>query len=224
MSSPATGSTNPSGLSDACCDPGASGGAGYQTPYPSGKEATIAGVPCYSVGEACKSVVIISTDVFGYTFPSVRAIADQIAAAGFHVVIPDMFTGDAVSLQQMQEGGRDYIRGVWSVTHSHSAAVHRAAAAAIHVDVLTDGHCHTTARRWPKHQPKHTAQTLIKVARQLGKEGKADSIQSVGYCYGQHPPPSHHPLRPLSHSSPLSLSPSLSLSVSCQAPSVRRLC
>ena len=39
--------------------------------------------------------------------------------------------------------------------------------------------------RWPKHPQEATAPLLTKVAGELKKEGKAKSIQSVGYCYGE---------------------------------------
>ena len=122
MASSGPSPSNPSGLSDACCDPGAGALSGRPAPV-TGKELSIAGIPCYSVGDtggAC-DVAVISTDVFGWQFPNIRTIADEVAAAGFHVVIPDLFEGDSVTLEQVKEGAA-YIRGVWSaVRHSRDS-------------------------------------------------------------------------------------------------------
>ena len=114
MASSTTSPANPSGLSDACCDPGAGALSGRPT-HLTGKEVTIAGIPCYSVGDTggpC-DVVIVATDVFGWRFDNNRVVADEVAAGGFHVVIPDLFEGDSVTMEQLK-GGRAYIRGVWS--------------------------------------------------------------------------------------------------------------
>ncbi len=68
-------------------------------------------------------MVDVSTDVFGNQFPNMRVISDEIAAAGFHVVIPDMFEGDAITMEQIK-GGRAYVRGVWSAaTHTAEGEV-----------------------------------------------------------------------------------------------------
>jgi dienelactone hydrolase len=51
-----------------------------------GKECKIAGADVYCVGSGEKAI-IISTDIFSWRFPNIRAIADQYAAAGYSVYI-----------------------------------------------------------------------------------------------------------------------------------------
>jgi dienelactone hydrolase len=41
--------------------------------------------------------IVILTDVFGFTLPNTRLIADQFAANGYLTVIPDLFNGNEVT-------------------------------------------------------------------------------------------------------------------------------
>lgn len=43
-----------------------------------------------------KSAVLILHDIFGFTFPNARLIADSLASAGFDVYLPDLFAGSVV--------------------------------------------------------------------------------------------------------------------------------
>jgi len=55
-----------------------------------GTRGKIAGIECYLSGSG-SNYIIISTDVFGIEFINNRRIADEYAAAGFNVILPNMF-------------------------------------------------------------------------------------------------------------------------------------
>ncbi|RAL13462.1 dienelactone hydrolase family protein [Aspergillus homomorphus CBS 101889] len=46
--------------------------------------------------------ILILTDVIGHRFRNAQLLADQFAAAGYLVVMPDLFTGDSVPLNRPQ--------------------------------------------------------------------------------------------------------------------------
>ncbi|KAJ3354641.1 hypothetical protein HDU91_005750 [Kappamyces sp. JEL0680] len=72
---------------------------------PQGSVETIAGVSCYVSAAAdgqTKECVVIATDIFGYTLPNVRLIADSFASAGYHAVVPDMFKGSEAPSDVME--------------------------------------------------------------------------------------------------------------------------
>jgi len=53
------------------------------------------GLKCYACGPSdSKLAIILIADVYGYEAPNLRKIADKVAAAGFHVVVPDFFYGE----------------------------------------------------------------------------------------------------------------------------------
>ena len=110
----------------------------------------IADIDCYSVNPQSKNVVMLSTDVFGYRYANSRQNANQIAAGGFHVVIPDVFAGGAASTEDLDTKGFGWLFSEW----------------------------------FPKNPPKETAKKLVTVANELKKQGKTDSVQAIGYCYG----------------------------------------
>lgn len=49
---------------------------------------------------ATKRAIMLLTDVFGHRFVNAQLIADQLAANGFLVVMPDLFHGDPVLLDR----------------------------------------------------------------------------------------------------------------------------
>ncbi|KAK6454937.1 dienelactone hydrolase [Scheffersomyces xylosifermentans] len=57
---------------------------------------TLFGVDSYQTGEAFGNdrVIVILTDVFGHKYNNVLLVADELAKAKYHVVIPDLFGGD----------------------------------------------------------------------------------------------------------------------------------
>ncbi|KAJ7773264.1 alpha/beta-hydrolase [Mycena metata] len=61
---------------------------------PSGTEVNIAGLPTYSVGDSPSSqIIVVGADVFGWRFNNNRLLADEYAARGFRVLLPDLFNG-----------------------------------------------------------------------------------------------------------------------------------
>jgi len=66
---------------------------------PRGTVEKIAGLDTYvskpENGSKAKSVLFI-TDIFGWELPNVRLLADEYAAAGFYVYVPDFFEGDPI--------------------------------------------------------------------------------------------------------------------------------
>ena len=77
-------------MSSRCCvDAGAK-----QTHVDQGHEEAIGGLNSYKTGEG-KSLIVIFTDIFGYSFPNTRKIADKFAQnTGSTVIIPDFFNKD----------------------------------------------------------------------------------------------------------------------------------
>ncbi|XP_068660185.1 endo-1,3;1,4-beta-D-glucanase-like [Aristolochia californica] len=61
----------------------------------SGSVEDIGGLRAYVTGSTdSKAAVLFVSDVFGYEAPTVRKLADRVAAAGFYTVVPDFFHGD----------------------------------------------------------------------------------------------------------------------------------
>ncbi|KAI0647818.1 alpha/beta-hydrolase [Trametes meyenii] len=61
---------------------------------PTGTETKVGGVDAYVVGpEDAKRVILVGADIFGWKFVNTRLLADEYAAHGFRVVIPDFFNG-----------------------------------------------------------------------------------------------------------------------------------
>ena len=106
-------STGVGALTDACCEPGSASTYPAHLSFPPGKEVKYGGVDCYSVNEQSTHIVIYSTDVFGWRHANNRQNAEQIAASGFHVVMPDMFDGNAVTAEQVKEKGMQWVQTEW---------------------------------------------------------------------------------------------------------------
>jgi len=58
-----------------------------------GEVIVIDGLPLYTVGTG-RTAVIVLYDIYGFDSGRIRPICDQIAEAGFSVVMPDIFRGD----------------------------------------------------------------------------------------------------------------------------------
>ncbi|KAK2762782.1 hypothetical protein FQN54_000956 [Arachnomyces sp. PD_36] len=54
----------------------------------------------YPSDRSTKRAILILTDVIGHQFINVQLIADQLAANGYFVVVPDLFHGDPVPLNK----------------------------------------------------------------------------------------------------------------------------
>ncbi|KAK9933505.1 hypothetical protein M0R45_020702 [Rubus argutus] len=62
----------------------------------SGHVEKLAGLDSYLTGSPdSKLAILLIADIFGYEAPLLRKLADKVAAAGFFVVVPDFFYGDA---------------------------------------------------------------------------------------------------------------------------------
>ncbi|KAH9851689.1 alpha/beta-hydrolase [Lenzites betulinus] len=64
---------------------------------PSGSETKVGGIDSYVVGDAsAHRTIVIGVDVFGWSSINTRLLADEYAARGFRVVVPDLFGGWSV--------------------------------------------------------------------------------------------------------------------------------
>ena len=67
---------------------------------PTGTEIKLGSIPCYyaapPIGHPAAPTIIFFTDIFGYSFINARLLADSFASKNLHVLIPDIFDGDAV--------------------------------------------------------------------------------------------------------------------------------
>ncbi|TFK91858.1 alpha/beta-hydrolase [Polyporus arcularius HHB13444] len=68
---------------------------GYvHTDTPKGTEIKVADINAYATGdEASKRIIVIGADVFGWKLVNTRLLADEYAAKGFRVIVPDFFNG-----------------------------------------------------------------------------------------------------------------------------------
>ena len=67
---------------------------------PEGLTTRIVGLDAYEAWPANKSkakTILFITDIFGWTLPNARLLADEFARAGFYVIMPDFFSGDPIS-------------------------------------------------------------------------------------------------------------------------------
>lgn len=66
---------------------------------PVGKHNVLYGLDTYQTGieNGNERIIIIATDVFGYKYNNNMLIADELARAGYHVLIPDMFNGEPLT-------------------------------------------------------------------------------------------------------------------------------
>eukprot|EP00127_Corallochytrium_limacisporum_P000055 Clim_evm34s2 gene=Clim_evmTU34s2 len=60
---------------------------------PLGKEIDVDGVPCYVIGTGTAGI-LLNADVYGWKGGRTRLICDQLADAGFNVILPDYYRGN----------------------------------------------------------------------------------------------------------------------------------
>lgn len=87
--------------SDQICSGCVKAGDALPATAPTGTETTVGGHPCYVVGSGSKAI-ILCTDIFGWRFPNARLVAEQYAAAGFTVLIPD-YIAEPADITKMPE-------------------------------------------------------------------------------------------------------------------------
>ncbi|OBZ68685.1 Protein AIM2 [Grifola frondosa] len=64
------------------------------TGTPTGTEITLASLSTYAVGdESSKRIIVMGADIFGWKMVNARLLADEYAARGFRVLVPDLFDG-----------------------------------------------------------------------------------------------------------------------------------
>ncbi|KAL8841157.1 MAG: hypothetical protein Q9176_003498 [Flavoplaca citrina] len=72
---------------------------------PTGRVDNIGGLDTYIAeprgGSKTKSIIFIS-DIFGWSFPNTRLLADQYALAGFYTYVPDFHEGDSLPISFLQ--------------------------------------------------------------------------------------------------------------------------
>ncbi|KAJ5825441.1 hypothetical protein N7474_002579 [Penicillium riverlandense] len=68
----------------------------------------------YPADKSTENAILILTDVIGHRFINAQLLADQFAAAGYFVVMPDLFKGDTVPLNR-PEGFNimDWLKNHW---------------------------------------------------------------------------------------------------------------
>ncbi|KAM5569249.1 endo-1,3,1,4-beta-D-glucanase-like [Rosa sericea] len=83
----------------------------------SGHVEKLAGLDSYVTGSPdSKLAVLLIADIFGYEAPLLRKLADKVAAAGFFVVVPDFFYGDAFPGDAGPVGNSSALP-IWLKTH-----------------------------------------------------------------------------------------------------------
>ncbi|KAK9318061.1 dienelactone hydrolase [Lipomyces starkeyi] len=82
-------SSNPPGL---CCLTGVK----HEGPV-TGEIIDYHGIEAYVSGDkASKKVIFFLTDIFGHVLSNAQLLADDFAAQGYYVIVPDLFGGDAI--------------------------------------------------------------------------------------------------------------------------------
>ncbi|KAM0699736.1 hypothetical protein Q7P36_000739 [Cladosporium allicinum] len=122
-----------------------------------GELTTIKDIPAYisyPENKDTSNAIIILPDVMGHALINPQLIADQFAANGYWVVMPDLFQGDAIELNQLGTGNFDIM--TW----------------------LTKG-----GPEGKGHLPD-TVDPIVEKTLAYMKEQGAKKIGAVGYCFG----------------------------------------
>lgn len=80
-------------------------GALHNHATPTGRVEQVGGLNTYVSEPESKSkeqTVIFLSDIFGYELPNTRILADQWAKEGFYVYVPDILSGDPLSIDLLQ--------------------------------------------------------------------------------------------------------------------------
>ncbi|KAK9448823.1 dienelactone hydrolase [Limtongia smithiae] len=76
-------------------------------------------VSTYVSGDkTCKKIIFLITDVFGHVLSNAQLLADDFAAQGYYVIVPDLFNGDAIPWMPFSElAGGGFDLGTWLGKH-----------------------------------------------------------------------------------------------------------
>eukprot|EP01031_Cornospumella_fuschlensis_P044955 gene44955-54987_t len=104
-------------MSESCCPvdalPSLTPPEGY---VQQGTVQTLGDLPVYVVGSReSKRAVIVGYDIYGFEGGRIRNICDEIAAAGFLVVLPDFFRGQCWTVERElndQDAKGGFIKGL----------------------------------------------------------------------------------------------------------------
>ncbi|KAJ5266645.1 hypothetical protein N7478_009453 [Penicillium angulare] len=108
----------------------------------------------YPDDKSTKKAILILTDIIGHKFINVQLIADQFAANGYFVVIPDLFAGDPVPLNK--PGGFDMQK--WRHGEYHPKGI--------------------------AHLPPNVDPIVDACIKEMRETHGCEKIGSVGYCFG----------------------------------------
>ncbi|KAJ5413830.1 Alpha/Beta hydrolase protein [Penicillium cosmopolitanum] len=77
------------------------------TAQPRGRETALANIPCYVTGSNAEVAILVIHDLFGWTFPNIRLLADHYAEeVDATVYVPDFFGGEVLPLDILQDKSR----------------------------------------------------------------------------------------------------------------------
>ncbi|KAJ7207885.1 chlorocatechol-degradation protein [Mycena pura] len=84
---------------------------------PQGQTKDIGGIECYiatpTVPHPTTKALIYLSDIFGLALPNNRLLADDFARNGFKTIVPDLFSGDPISVNPPP----DFNRETWGEKH-----------------------------------------------------------------------------------------------------------
>ncbi|KAF2014722.1 dienelactone hydrolase family protein-like protein [Aaosphaeria arxii CBS 175.79] len=140
---------------------------------PTGIEKTIAGLNTYVAepenGSKEKSIVFL-VDIFGWTFPNVRLLADSYAKAGFTAYIPDVHQNDSLPIEFLQD-----VEPPLPVRESQSVVQKTAATAKVGA----------TLGPWLLNHREAVSKPVIDgFIREVRKTPGTDKVGVIGFCWG----------------------------------------
>ncbi|KAF1849792.1 dienelactone hydrolase family protein [Cucurbitaria berberidis CBS 394.84] len=91
---------------------------------PTGKESTLNNAKAYVAGDSKEAAIVIITDIFGWTLPNIRILADHYAKeANATVYVPDIFDGEVVDPDALSdpEKAKNFDLGAFLNRHNKEA-------------------------------------------------------------------------------------------------------
>ncbi|ORY11256.1 dienelactone hydrolase [Clohesyomyces aquaticus] len=140
---------------------------------PTGSVRTIAGLSTYVAeptnNSKAQSIVFL-VDIFGYTFPNVRLLADSYARAGFTAYIPDVHEGDSLPISFLQD-----VEPPLPTRESLTLVQKTAATAKVGA----------TLGPWLiKHREAVSKPIIDGFIREIRKTPGTDKVGVIGFCWG----------------------------------------